>query len=231
VVLCVGLGLADDGANKMLIVYALVGVAALVAVGFALQQRLGGGSQPAGDQGAAFGYGSEEGTRARRGREAKEKRARRLAQTLAGLAGRLGRRPGWLRLRVIVTRAEGVVRQLLRLGGPGVGRLEGLLLVIPTRELWGSVLSSLWKAYDDGAGNPAVLRVSLLKRVCETGENRNVRLWALREMPRTLAASRQIWEIALPVLASFRKDQDPEIAEAAAKALAPLTAAEVPWAR
>jgi hypothetical protein len=195
------------------------------------QQPLGEGSQQARDQEVPLGYGSSGETRAKREREVREKRARMLSRTLAGLAGRLAREPGSLRLRVIVSMARGVIQQLVMLGGVGVRQLESLLLVIATRELWVTVQRSLWKAYDYGADNAGVRRVSLLRRICEMGENRTVRLWALREMPAALADSRQLWEIALPVLVTCRRDIDKEVAQVASEILTPVTTAEASWTR
>jgi len=175
----------------------------------------------------------QERSMAKRSRQTSERRSRNLCQTLIELAGRLENRPSQFRLRSTLKKAQKVVDELLKLGLPGMGRLEGILFVITIRELWSLVELSLRRGYNAicRAEGAAARRVSLLRRICETGENKNVRLWALRAMGAALADSRHLWETALPVLASCRKDADKEIAETAANTLTPVTAAKAPWVR
>ena len=93
-----------------------------------------------------------------------------------------------------------------------------------------SVWRMLRNARAGSGGNAAVFRASLLQQICESGANRNVRLWALQEMPAALRDSAQLWEIALPALVACTKGTDNEVAQAAADVLAPVAAAEGPWA-
>jgi hypothetical protein len=124
-----------------------------------------------------------------------------------------------------------MVGELLRLGSPGACQLERLLLTMRTKELWVAGWRSLSKAYRYAGGNAPSLRASLLRQICETGESKNVRLWALQEMRAVLADSRQAWEIVLPALVACRRDVDNEVAQAAAEVLLPVTEATASWAR
>jgi hypothetical protein len=132
---------------------------------------------------------------------------------------------------MITSMARGVVQRLLELGVPGVRELGSFLLVCGTGPLWSAVWRSVRKAYDCGAGNGSVLGASLLRDVCESGGNRDVRLWALRELPALLADSRQLWEIALPALVTCRTDMDDQVARTATEVLLPVTGANASWAR
>ena len=175
-------------------------------------------------------HGSIETTRTRRAREAKEKRAERLARAVAGLAGQLARHPRWLRRWLLMRAARQAIRELLGLGPPGAHRLADLLLAVGVRELWVGVWEALGSAHSAVANGP-LLRASVLQQVCERGQNRRVRVWALREMQAALADSPQRWTIAVPALVDCARDKDQEIAQAAAEVLAPLRTADAIWAR
>lgn len=162
--------------------------------------------------------------------QAREIRARLIAVALRRLSARMEKLDRSKQGKRLV-KAQKKLEALVGLGQAGRKQLEWLLGVSRPRELWLLVQQALWKSFDRGGGLRPLDKITVLSQISEQGRARSTRIWALGEMPGVLAASPEVWGLALSAVAACRQEVDQEIAEAAAHVLRPLAEAQSPWTR